>query len=106
MLFRSLGLPLEEESHDDMPLHYGCSLGDVHLAIHSADRNWPGDRSRKPQSPVISFSTSDLKAVMKRLLANGVKVQGPADHGFARVLSFRDPDGNHVAILEYGRDYG
>jgi len=37
----TLGLPLEEEVHDGMPMHYGYSLGDVHFAIHPAD-GWPG----------------------------------------------------------------
>src|SRR5688500_14257109 len=37
----TLGLPLEEEIHDGMPLHYGYSLGDVHFAIHNAE-GWPG----------------------------------------------------------------
>ena len=27
----NLGLPLEDEVHDGMPLHYGYSLGDVHF---------------------------------------------------------------------------
>jgi hypothetical protein len=31
----TLGMPLEEEAHDGMPLHYGYSLGDVHFAIHA-----------------------------------------------------------------------
>ena len=90
----TLGLPLEEEVHDGMPLHYGYSLGDVHFAIHPADGGWPGVPTRNAQSPIITFSTSDLKAVAKRLSANGVKVTGPTDHGFAQVISFRDPDGN------------
>jgi catechol-2,3-dioxygenase len=98
----TLGLPLEEEVHDGMPLHYGYSLGDVHFAIHSADSGWPGVPSRNSQSPIICFSTSDLKAVANRLSSNGVKANGPTDHGFAQVISFRDLDGNHVTILEYG----
>jgi len=101
----TLGLPLEEEVHDGVPLHYGYSLGDVHFAIHSADSGWPGIPSRNSQSPIISFSTSDLKAVAKRLSASGVKATGPTDHGFAKVISFRDPDGNHITILEYGPEY-
>ena len=40
----TLGLPLEEEMHDGMPLHYGYSLGNVHIAIHPAD-GWPGLQS-------------------------------------------------------------
>jgi catechol-2,3-dioxygenase len=97
---RTLGVPLEDEVHDGMPLHYGYSLGDVHFAIHPAG-GWPGVHARNSRSPVINFSTSDLKTVARRLKASGVKVVGPTDHGFARVVSFRDPDGNHVSILEY-----
>jgi catechol 2,3-dioxygenase-like lactoylglutathione lyase family enzyme len=101
----TLGLPLEEELHDGIPPHYGYSLGDVHFAIHSADGGWPGTPTRNAQSPVITFSTSDLKAVAKRLTAKGIKTTGPTDHGFGQIVSFRDPDGNLVSILEYGPDY-
>jgi predicted enzyme related to lactoylglutathione lyase len=100
----TLGLPLKEEVHDGMPTHYGHSLGDVHFAIHPAE-GWPGVATRNSQSPVISFSTSNLKAVAERLSASGVKVTGPTDHGFGHVVSFRDPDGNHVSVLEYGPEY-
>ena len=100
----TLGLPLEEEVHDGMPLHYGYSLGDVHFAIHNAD-GWPGVPTRNAQSPIITFSTSNLKAVVERLSARGVKVTGPTDHGFGQVISFRDPDGNSVSVLEYGPEY-
>jgi catechol-2,3-dioxygenase len=101
----TLGIPLEEEVHDGMPLHYGCALGDVQFAIHPANRSWPGIHARNAQSPVITFSTSDLKAVAKRLSAKGVKTTGPTDHGFGQAVSFRDPDGNLVSILEYGPEY-
>ena len=100
----TLGIPLEEEVHDGMPLHYGYALGDVQFAIHSAD-GWPGVPTRNAQSPVISFSTSNLKTVAARLSARGVKVTGPTDHGFAHGVSFRDPDGNLVSVLEYGPEY-
>lgn len=101
----TLGLPLEEEVHDGMPLHYGYSLGDVHFAIHNAESGWPGVPTRNAQSPIITFSTSNLKGVAERLSASGVKVTGPTDHGFADVISFRDPDGNFISVLEYGPEY-
>jgi catechol-2,3-dioxygenase len=101
----TLGIPLEEELHDGMPLHYGYALGDVQFAIHPANSGWPGVPTRNAQSPVIGFSTSDLKAVAKRLSANGVKITGPTDHGFAQAISFRDPDGNFVSVYEYGPEY-
>jgi catechol-2,3-dioxygenase len=101
----ALGFPLQEEVHDGLPLHYGYSLGDVHFAIHPAGGGWPGVPTRNAQSPIISFSTSNLKAVARRLAAKAVKMTGPTDHGFAQVLSFRDPDGNAVSILEYDAKY-
>jgi catechol-2,3-dioxygenase len=101
----TLGLPLKEEQHDGMPLHYGYSLGDVHFAIHNAEDGWPGVPTKNAQSPIISFSTSNLKAVAQRLSASGIKVTGPTDHGFADVISFRDPDGNFISVLEYGPEY-
>src|SRR5687768_7488248 len=85
----TLGIPLEEEVHDGMPLHYGYALGDVQFAIHPADSGWPGVPTRNAQSPVIGFSTSDLKAVTKRVSAKGVNVTGPTDHGFAQAISDR-----------------
>jgi catechol-2,3-dioxygenase len=101
----TLGLPLEEEVHDGMPLHYGCDLGDVHFAIHPAGGGWPGVPTRNARSPVITFSTSDLETLAGRLTDRGVKVTGPTDHGFARGVSFRDPEGQLVSVLEYGPEY-
>ena len=88
-----------------MPLHYGYSPGDVHFAIHAAGGGWPGVPNRNAQSPIIIFSTSDLNAVAKRLSASGVKATGPTDHGFGQIISFRDPDGNSVEILEYAKEH-
>jgi len=95
----ALGLPLENEAHDGVPLHYACELGSVHFAIHPAE-GWPGVPTRDAQSPVIALRTANAKAVVERLAAHGFKAVGPHDHGFAQVVVFRDPDGNHVEILE------
>jgi catechol-2,3-dioxygenase len=100
----TLGIPLEEEEHDGIPLHYGYALGDVQFAIHDAE-GWPGVPTKNARSPVIGFSSSNLKAAAARLSAHGVKVTGPTDHGFAQAISFRDPDGNFVSIFEYGPEY-
>jgi catechol-2,3-dioxygenase len=100
----TLGLSLEEEVHDGIPPHFGCAIGDVHFAIHPA-KGWPGTPTKEAQSPVISFSTSNLKAVAERLSASGVTFTGPMDHGFGQGISFRDPDGNFISILEYGPEY-
>ena len=95
----TLGLPLEDEVHESVPLHYACDFDGVHLAIHPSD-GWPGTAGQNPQSPVIALSTTDARAAADRLAAAGTQASGPSDHGFAWVVTFRDPDGNHIEILE------
>lgn len=94
-----LDLPLEDEEHPGVPLHYGCDVGGVHLAIHSSD-GFLGVPTRDAQSPLIVLGTSNVKAIVERLTAHGVSMIGPTDHGFGLAVSFRDPDGNLVEILE------
>jgi predicted enzyme related to lactoylglutathione lyase len=94
----ALGFPLEDELHEDVPLHYGCEIGGVHFAIHpSAD--WPGEQTPTAQSPVIVFYTGDVRSAYERLVANGVQATPPFDHGFATLTAFQDPDGNNVQVM-------
>lgn len=95
----ALGLPLEDEEHPGIPLHYGCDVGGVHLAIH-ASSGFVGVPTRDAQSPIMVLGTSNVRAVAERLSANGIQARGPTDHGFGLIVSFRDPDGNLVEILE------
>ena len=94
-----LALPLVDEVHEDVPLHFACELGEVHFAIHPAD-GWPGQAGTEPQSPVIALRTTDAQQVADNLANAGVVYNGPHDHGFAHVVSFRDPDGNHIEVLQ------
>jgi catechol 2,3-dioxygenase-like lactoylglutathione lyase family enzyme len=94
-----LGLGLKDEVHDGIPLHYGCELGDVHFAIHPAE-GWPGVPAREAQSPVIALGTEDIDGIAASLKVAGLKVPPPTDHGFAMVMAFRDPDGNHIEIVQ------
>lgn len=95
----ALELPLEDEVHEGVPLHYGCEIGSVHFAIHPAD-GWPGVNTKNSQSPVIVLNTASAAKVAERLREADVEASGPYDHGFAHVVSFRDPDGNLVEVLE------
>ena len=98
----ALALPLEDEEHPGVPLHYGCDVGGVHLAIHDS-AGFTGVPTRDAQSPVMVLGTSNVTAITERLAAYGVHSVGPTDHGFGLIVSFRDPDGNLVEILE---EYG
>jgi len=96
----SLELPLEDEVHDDVPLHYGCEIGDVHFAIHPSE-GWPGVQTHDAQSPIIALGTSDVNLVVERLRTLGIEVDSPFDHGFAYTVSFQDPDGNQIEVFEF-----
>ena len=91
-----LDIPLVDEIHDDTPLHYGCDIGAVHFAIHPAE-HWPGKATPDSLSPVIALMADDLTNIIDKLGKYGIDAT-PADHGFANVIAFRDPDGNHLEI--------
>lgn len=42
-----------------------------------------------------------MHAVAANLHAAGVEAVGPFDHGFADTVSFRDPDGNQIEVLQF-----
>ncbi len=94
-----LGLPLNDEVHEGAPLHYACDLEGVHFAMHPAE-GWPGRSIADSRSPVIALSVNSAARAAARLEAAGISANGPHDHGFAMVVSFRDPDGNHLEMLE------
>ncbi len=94
----ALGIAMEEERHDDIPLHYGCEIGGTHFAIHPS-ASWPGEPAPHARSPVTVFHTADVNAAYKRLVAHGVDATPPFDHGFAVLTAFRDPDGNNVQVM-------
>ena len=96
---RCLELPLEDELHDGVPLHFTCKIGSVHFAIHPAD-GWPGTATRDAQSPLIALRSQNLSSIVAKLEGAKVQFNGPSDHVFADVISFRDPDGNHVEVLQ------
>ena len=70
-----LGLALEDEVHEGVPLHFACDLGDVHFAIHP-NHGWPGAVASSPQSPVIALAISDAVLAAKRLTEAGLEHTG------------------------------
>lgn len=94
-----LDLPLEEERHEGVPLHYGCEIGGVHFAIHPAE-TWPGEAAANPLSPVLVFATEDAEAAFAQLEREGCPATPPYDHGFGILVSFRDPEGHNVQLLQ------
>lgn len=96
---KALGVPLEDEEHEGVALHYGCDIGPVHLAIHPKT-NW-GEAAETGAGGIrLVFETASAHAVADRLRSQGLEFNGPTDHGFAEIVSLRDPDGNLIELLE------
>jgi catechol 2,3-dioxygenase-like lactoylglutathione lyase family enzyme len=92
-----VGLPLVDEHHGDSLPHYGCTLGDLHFAIHPVE-SFP-DRRDGVGSVKLAFNVFDLQAFAQRLTAKGVKLlYPPKDTGFFISTAINDPDGN---LLEF-----
>ena len=100
----ALGVPLEEEEHGDLDVHYGANFGNLHFAIHplsSFDETEPGNAATK-----IAFQVDSLSEHIARLEAQGYNpAQEPRDEGFGPMASFRDPDGNLIELVELNFEF-
>ena len=47
---------------------------------------------------ILYPTRSDLADALKRLVANGVQLDGASDHGVSEALYLRDPDGNGIEL--------
>ncbi|HLE95407.1 MAG TPA: VOC family protein [Acidimicrobiia bacterium] len=61
-----------------------------------------GERQRDDPTAAIAFGVPDLEAEMSRLAGLGIDPVDSevTDTGAARFITYRDPDGNEVQLLE------
>jgi lactoylglutathione lyase len=99
--YRALGLPLEEERHDDGPLHYACELGPVHFAIYEATAGGAGDAPgrRMAGSTLVGFQVASLEDAVAAARDAGSRVEvAPEDVPWGRRAVVIDPDGRCVEL--------
>lgn len=97
--YRSLGLPLEQETHDgDGANHYAADVDGVHIALYEAAAGsaptwraggctWPG------------FVVSDLSATLAHVRAKGINIlSGPEERPWGTRAIVEDPDGRPVEL--------
>lgn len=70
--------------------------GDTQFALHQGMRE-PG-----PSTAVIAFRVDDLKQRIEELAGHGIEPIDPniTDTGAVRFVTYRDPDGNEIQVLE------
>lgn len=95
-----LEVPLEEERHEGTLPHWGCTLGEIHFAIHPID-DFPEHREHGVGAVKLAFTVFDMEAQVKKLEKQGVELlYPPRDTGFFLSTALRDPDGNFVELTE------
>lgn len=94
-----VGIALESEEHGDTLPHWGCTLGDVHFAIHPVE-DFPDERSGVGAIK-LAFTVFDLNATVRRLLAKGITLlYEPKDTGYFWTTAIEDPDGNLIEFTQ------
>jgi catechol-2,3-dioxygenase len=101
----TLGIPLEEEQHGDTLPHWGCTMGDVHFAIHPFE-DFPDHTRRGVGAVKLAFTVFDLAALHRRLLQAAVNVlYPPRDEGYFVSMAVEDPDGNFVELTQMSDEW-
>jgi len=95
--YRSLGVPLADEVHDDGPVHFAAELGGVHFAIWATAADglvppWRGSGSSFP-----GFYVDSLDDVVAALAEAPVLAGHEVKPWGCRVV-LQDPDGRPVEI--------
>ena len=99
-----VGIPLKEEAHGRSLPHYGCTLGDLHFAIHPVN-TFP-DRRHGVGAVKLALNVFDINALVDRLASHGVQVlYPPHDTGFFLSTAINDPDGNYIEFTQMCDDW-
>ncbi len=94
-----LEIPLEDEHHQGTLPHWGCTLGEVHFAIHPIE-DFP-DQTSGVGAVKLAFTLFDVRAFAARLEEKGTTLlYPPRDEGFFLSAALLDPDGNFVELTE------
>lgn len=98
--YRALGVPLEEESHDEGPVHHACELGSVHFAVFTSDSSVaPAPRSAGAAMP--GFAVPSLTDAWHRIRGLGAEIlEEPTEYLWGPRFLVRDPDGRAVEVFE------
>jgi len=94
-----VGLPLEDEQHDETLKHYGCELGDLHFAIHPVESFQ--DSNYGVGSIKLAFEVFNMNEHVKKLESHGVELlYPPKKMGPMLITAIKDPDGNLIEFTQ------
>ncbi len=88
---------MDQRNDPTMPRTFGM-IGGVAIEIYKAP-----DAADIAGSAVISFSVDDIEAAHAALRSKGLGHEKLMTFGDARLVLFRDPDGNVLEVIQLGR---
>jgi lactoylglutathione lyase len=98
--YRAIGLPLEEERHDEGPVHYACAPRGLHFALFE----YPGDGApgyRIAGGTMPGFRVDSVRDALASLRKLGTPViREPEEMPWGLRAIVEDPDGRAVEIFE------
>lgn len=101
--YRALGLPLEEEHHDDQddgPAHYACDLGAVHFSVfEGVEGQTPTFRAVGGVMPGLAVAS--LERAFEAVKEFGAPIiQPPTEYPWGPRMLVEDPDGRTIELFE------
>jgi lactoylglutathione lyase len=97
--YRALGLPLEDEEHDEGPVHFATELGSVHFAIYPAAAAGQALERRIAGSMFAGFYVESLDRAAEALAGIGAPLlTGHEQMPWGCRLVAQDPDGRAIEV--------
>jgi lactoylglutathione lyase len=105
--YRAIGLDLEEELHDEGPVHLAVELGPVHFAIYEAAGAGRAPEPRSAGDTFPGFYVDSLDDVMIALRQIGAPIiRAHEDMPWGCRIVAQDPDGRAVEVNQKGHCQG
>lgn len=101
--YRALGIDLEQEVHDEGPVHFAVELGRVHFAIYAADAVGRAPDRRGGGSSFPGFYVDSLDRAARALADVGTRtLTEHEDMPWGCRIVIEDPDGRAVEVNQQG----
>jgi lactoylglutathione lyase len=97
--YRALGIDLEEEVHEEGPVHFAVELGPVHFAIYAADAAGKAPDRRAAGSCFPGFYVDSLDQAARALGGTGARtLTGHEEMPWGCRVVIEDPDGRAIEV--------
>jgi lactoylglutathione lyase len=101
--YRALGVDLEDEAHEDGPVHFAAELGPVHFAIYAAAGPGRAPDRRGGGSSFPGFYVGSLDQATAALDRVGARIlTGHEQMPWGCRIVAEDPDGRAVEVNQRG----